>query len=53
VDGFFDDLLAFVRHAVAEGFIKARQVDALVISDDVDELLTALVGSTRNRVSAL
>ncbi len=39
VDGFFDDLLGFVRHAAAQGFIKSRQIDALVISDDVDELL--------------
>ena len=52
VDGFFDDLLGFVRHAVSRGFIKARQVDALVISDDVDELLTALAGSTQNQVRA-
>jgi len=52
VDGFFDDLLGFVRHAVAQGFIKARQVDALVISDDVDELLTALAGSTREQLTA-
>ncbi len=26
VDGFFDDLLAFLRHAVDQGFIRARQV---------------------------
>jgi len=52
VGGFFDDLLAFVRHAVSQGFIRARQVDALVISDDVDELLDALVGSTPRQVSA-
>jgi uncharacterized protein (TIGR00730 family) len=52
VDGFFDDLLGFVRHAVAQGFIKARQVDALVISDDVDDLLTALAGSTHERITA-
>jgi len=43
VEGFFDDLLGFVRHAAAQGFIKARQIDTLVISDNVDELLTALV----------
>ena len=43
VDGFFDDLLGFVRHAVAQGFIKARQVDALVVSDDIDDFLTAMV----------
>ena len=51
MDGFFDDLLGFVRHAVAQGFIKARQVDALVISDDVDELLTALVDAPGDQVS--
>jgi len=37
---------------VAQGFIKARQVDALVIADDVDVLLTALVGATSAQVSA-
>ena len=52
VDGFFDDLLGFVHHAVAQGFIKARQVDALVISDDVDDLLTALAGSTQDQITA-
>ncbi len=50
VDGFFDELLAFVRHAVAQGFIKARQVDALVVSGDVDELLTGLVGAPQDQV---
>ena len=52
VDGFFDDLLVFVRHAVGQGFIRARQVEALVISDDVDELLDSLVGSNRDQVPA-
>jgi hypothetical protein len=52
VDGFFDDLLVFLRHAVERGFIKAHRVDALVIADDADILLTALVGSTRDQVPA-
>jgi uncharacterized protein (TIGR00730 family) len=52
VEGFFDDLLVFVRHAVGQGFIRARQVEALVISDDVDELLDSLVSSNRNQVPA-
>ncbi len=42
-EGFFDDLLAFIRHAVGQGFIKARQLTALVISDQVETLLDALV----------
>jgi uncharacterized protein (TIGR00730 family) len=52
VDGFFDHLLVFVRHAVSQGFIKERQVDALVVSDNVDDLLTALVGATQSQVTA-
>ena len=52
VDGFFDDLLGFLRHAAAQGFIKSRQIDALVVSDHVDELLTALVDATGDQVSA-
>ena len=51
VDGFFDDLLAFLGHAVAQGFIKSRQIDALAISDAADELLDALVGSPRDQVA--
>jgi uncharacterized protein (TIGR00730 family) len=39
VDGFYDHLLTFLAHAVSMGFIKDRQIDALVVSDRVDELL--------------
>jgi uncharacterized protein (TIGR00730 family) len=52
VDGFFDDLLVFVRHAVDRGFIRDHQVEALVISHDADELLDALVGMSRDQVWA-
>jgi len=48
VDGFFDDLLDFVGHAVAEHFIKARQVDRLVVAKDAASLLDALVGPARD-----
>jgi uncharacterized protein (TIGR00730 family) len=44
VDGFFDDLLDFVGHAVAERFIKAKQVDRLIVAKDAASLLDALVG---------
>ena len=44
VDGFFDDLLSFIAHAVTQGFIKARHVDGLVVAKDPEELLDALVG---------
>ena len=42
--GFFGHLLAFVEHAVDSGFIKRRQADALIVSDDVDDLLDRVVG---------
>jgi uncharacterized protein (TIGR00730 family) len=51
VDGFFNDLLAFLRHAVVRGFIKARQLDALVIDDDVDQLLNHLVGAPLGQIA--
>ena len=49
VDAFFDDLLAFVGHAVDQGFIKARQVDGLVVADDPEGLLDELVGPPHER----
>ena len=52
VDGFFDDLLAFLGHAVAQGFIKSRQLDGLAVSHDADALLDAILGSPRDHVAA-
>ncbi len=52
VHGFFDHLLTFVGHAVEQGFIKARQVEALVVADSAEELLEALVGPRRPQVGA-
>ena len=49
VDGFFDGLLAFFAHAVENGFIRRKQFDALVVSDDVDMLLEAVVSSVTRR----
>jgi hypothetical protein len=51
VSGFYDDLLVFVRHAVAQGFIKSRQVDALVVTDGVDELLDLLLDAAEEQVT--
>ncbi|MDR3651276.1 MAG: TIGR00730 family Rossman fold protein [Acidimicrobiales bacterium] len=52
VDGYFDDLLTFLGHAVEQGFIRARWLEALLISDGADELLDAIVGSARDQVAA-
>lgn len=43
VDGFFDPLLAFLDHAVDCGFIKARQLGRVLVYNEVDALLDALV----------
>jgi uncharacterized protein (TIGR00730 family) len=42
-DGFFDLLLTFLRQAVAMDFIAPRLVNDLVVSEDPDELLAALI----------
>ncbi|HXP32403.1 MAG TPA: TIGR00730 family Rossman fold protein, partial [Acidimicrobiales bacterium] len=51
VEGFFDDLLAFLGHAVDQGFIRARQVEGLVIADDAEVLLDAISGSAHDRAA--
>lgn len=45
VEGYFDDLLGFLGHAVALGFIKERQLAGLIVEGDVDALLDAVVGA--------
>jgi uncharacterized protein (TIGR00730 family) len=42
VDGYFDPLLAFMRHTVAEGFLTPEQHAALQVGDDAEALLQAL-----------
>jgi uncharacterized protein (TIGR00730 family) len=42
VDGFFDELLEFLAHAVESGFIKQRQLDRVLIFHDVVSLLDAV-----------
>ena len=53
VAGFFDQLLDFIRHAVDSGFIKPRQFDSLIVSDDAGNLLDALVGPPECAVPVL
>ncbi|MFD4374300.1 TIGR00730 family Rossman fold protein [Streptomyces sp. NPDC058486] len=42
VDGYFQPLLAYVRHAVEEGFVRRQYLDNIAISSDPGELLDAL-----------
>jgi len=40
-NGFYDDLIRFLDHAVAEGFTQRRYRDMLVVADDVSAVLSA------------
>src|SRR5437764_11905067 len=42
VEGFFTPLLAWVRHACAEGFLRQHHVETLRVATGVAELLAAL-----------
>ncbi|UXY14402.1 TIGR00730 family Rossman fold protein [Chitiniphilus purpureus] len=42
VAGYFDALLAFVRHAAAQGFVAPAEVERLVLAGSADTLLAAL-----------
>ena len=42
VDGFFDELLGFLTHAVSNGFITRERMERITVSDDVTALLDAM-----------
>jgi uncharacterized protein (TIGR00730 family) len=42
VEGYYDGLLAFLRHTVSQGFLQQRQLDQLLVAGSVDELLARL-----------
>lgn len=39
IEGYYEALLSFVRHAVAEGFLRQRHADMLLVADNVASLL--------------
>ena len=42
IEGYYDGLLAFLRHTVSQGFLQQRQFDQLLVAGSVDELLARL-----------
>jgi uncharacterized protein (TIGR00730 family) len=42
VNGYYDPFLAFLRHAVAEGFLKKEHCELLTVRRDIDELLKVM-----------
>ena len=47
VDGYYDELLRFMRHAVAEGFLSSAQNEALLVGTEPEVLLLALAEQAR------
>ena len=45
VDGYYDALLAFMDHSVAEGFLSAEQRASVVVGDDAVTLLMQLAAA--------
>ncbi|MDK6212995.1 LOG family protein, partial [Enterococcus faecalis] len=41
--GFWEPLLALLRKVVDAGFVRPELLDALIVVDDVDKLLPALI----------
>jgi uncharacterized protein (TIGR00730 family) len=44
--GYYDDLLRFMRHSVAEGFLSAEQMAAVQVGTDPEALLLKLMEQT-------
>ncbi len=49
VDGYYNDLLRFMRTTVAEGFLSLSQFDSLQVASDPLELLQRLAGVAGSR----
>ena len=43
IDGYFDPLLVFIEHMATEGFIKPEHRGAVLVKNEVDALLDALL----------
>jgi uncharacterized protein (TIGR00730 family) len=48
-EGYYDDLLRFMRHSVAEGFLSADQQAAVRVGTDAQALLVELMAETAAR----
>ena len=48
VQGYYDDLLRFMRHSVAEGFLAAPQLQNLNVGSDPEALLLDLAAQARH-----
>ncbi len=51
--GFYDGLLAFMKHTVHQGFLASEQVEGLIIGQDPEDLLVQVTRNLQARPSAL
>ena len=42
INGFYDQLLGFLDHAVAQGMLKQKSREILLVANSVDDALTTL-----------
>jgi uncharacterized protein (TIGR00730 family) len=47
IDGYYDQLLAFMKHSVAQGFLSAPQNDVLQVGQDPEALLLLLASQVQ------
>ena len=52
INGFYDKLLDFFDHCIAEGMLKSRNRNILLVANTVKEALTQLLPDAANPVSA-
>jgi cytokinin riboside 5'-monophosphate phosphoribohydrolase len=45
INGYFDPLISFLDNMVAEGFLKAETRDLLIVSQDAEEIIKALLAA--------
>jgi uncharacterized protein (TIGR00730 family) len=45
--GFYDGLLAFLDHMIREGFLKQQDKDSLIVREDPEALVGAVLGAAR------
>ena len=45
VNGYYDGLIAFARHAHAQGFVRKDHLDSMIVDTDIESLLDTLIHS--------
>jgi hypothetical protein len=52
INGFYDQLISFLDHCVAEGMLKPKNREVLLVADTVEDAIAQLVGKVDSRCSS-